>query len=453
MVNHCKNHSDREAKRKCFHCKQWICTDCQVQLGHHVFCSVRCFTLHYFTRLWQLIKNVPQHLKKQYASIRPRLTLRTILEFFLFLLVMVSIIMMIQNKQELSEIKSGLVEKEREVDQPVEVTVEDKDTLMISYPPSGSMVLKNTIDIEGETESNCIVSLSSNGRLVDAQVVKSKKFEFKNVVGKPGQNRFTIKAFREDGVSYLLEEILLTFGTPTMTYLSRDFTRGDISERKMSFTFDGGYLNNATGEILDILKQENVRATMFLTGIFLRNYPDLVKRMVEDGHEVGNHTWTHPHLTTFAKNRKHTTLDGVTREKVQEELLRTSQLFKKITGKEMARLWRAPYGEHNAEIRQWAAEVGFRHIGWTLGRRWEDGMDTLDWVADKNSVAYHSADEITEKILSFGKAYESGANGAVVLMHLGTERTDDYPHLQLPYIIEQLRKMDYQIVTIPEMLD
>jgi len=119
----------------------------------------------------------------------------------------------------------------------------------------------------------------------------------------------------------------------------------------------------------------------------------------------------------------------------------------------MARLWRAPYGEHNREIREWAAEIGFRHVGWTLGRNWDEGMDTMDWVADKNSTAYHSADEISEKILTFGKSTANGANGAIILMHLGTERTDDYPHLKLTYIIEQLQKMNYQIVTISEMLN
>ena len=102
--------------------------------------------------------------------------------------------------------------------------------------------------------------------------------------------------------------------------------------------------------------------------------------------------------------------------------MRTAELYKAVTGKEMNKLWRAPYGEHNYEIRQWAAEVGYRHIGWTVGKNWEEGMDTMDWVADKNSPAYHSADEVVEKILAFGNGNKEGANGTIILMHLGTTR-------------------------------
>lgn len=453
MANTCKNHPDVEAKHKCFYCKQWICSDCQIKRFHHVYCSVRCFLFSRFSLLWHLIKNIPHHLKAQYNSIKPRLKLRDILELLLGAFVLVSIVMMVRNKRDLTKIESALQEKATAIEQPVVADTTESDSLMIYSPRSGSMILKNTITIEGETESNCIVSLSVNGKLLEAQVVKSNKFEFKDVIGKPGQNRFTVKAFREDGSNYLLEEILLTFGKPTFSFLARDFVRGDLSEKKLAFTFDGGYLDNATSEILDILKQENVKATMFLTGIYLRKYPDIVRRIVAEGHEVGNHTWTHPHLTTFAKNRQHQTLETITKEKLADELIRTADLFKRITGKEMARLWRAPYGEHNREIREWAAEIGFRHVGWTLGRNWDEGMDTMDWVADKNSTAYHSADEISEKILTFGKSTANGANGAIILMHLGTERTDDYPHLKLTYIIEQLQKMNYQIVTISEMLN
>jgi peptidoglycan/xylan/chitin deacetylase (PgdA/CDA1 family) len=79
-------------------------------------------------------------------------------------------------------------------------------------------------------------------------------------------------------------------------------------------------------------------------------------------------------------------------------------------------------------------------------------MDTLDWVTDKSAKTYHSADEIAEKILSFGERELYGANGAIILMHLGSERNDDYPHLKLPQIIQQFKARGYQFVTIPEML-
>jgi peptidoglycan/xylan/chitin deacetylase (PgdA/CDA1 family) len=249
-----------------------------------------------------------------------------------------------------------------------------------------------------------------------------------------------------------LEEITFKYGMPTPSFLAKDFTRGSLDEKKIALTFDGDYLDNVTEEILDILKQENIKCTIFLTGRYIHRFSDIVKRMLADGHEIGNHTWTHPHLTTFEKNRKHQTLPTVAKELVQHELLKTSELFYQITAHKMMPYWRAPFGEHNAEIRQWAGEAGFRQIGWTLGKDWKNGMDALDWVADTSAAIYYTADEIADKIITFGDSQKTGANGAIILMHLGTERKGDYPHLRLPFVIEELKKRGYRLVKISELL-
>ena len=326
------------------------------------------------------------------------------------------------------------------------------DSLKIISPPASAMIVSNRFDIQGQADDNRVITLSANGRLIETTLVQGGTFSFKNIRAKPGDNHFVVRSISEDGSNIMIEEIKFKYGAPTRSFLARDFSRGNLTEKKIALTFDGDYLDNVTAEILDILKQEQVRCTIFLTGRYMRRYGDLVKRMVAEGHEVGNHSWTHPHLTSYAENHRHDTLPNITQEIVQQELLKTAELFRKITGKRIAPYWRAPYGEHNAEIRSWAAAVGFRQIGWTVGKNWENGMDTLDWVTDKNSTAYHSADEIAEKILSFAKRNYYGANGAIILMHLGTQRNDDYPHLKLPYIIQQLKKDGYQFVTISEML-
>src|SRR3990170_4037126 len=93
----------------------------------------------------------------------------------------------------------------------------------------------------------------------------------------------------------------------------------------------------------------------------IERYPELVKKMAEDGHEIGNHTMTHPHLTTFEKNLKQQTLPGVDREFIIRQLKETAKIFRELTGKDMIPYWRAPYGEQNAEIRQWAYKAGFTH--------------------------------------------------------------------------------------------
>ena len=104
--------------------------------------------------------------------------------------------------------------------------------------------------------------------------------------------------------------------------MADDITRGDLTVREVAFTFDGGDEANVAGEILDILWARRIQTTIFLTGQFIRVYPDLVRRMVDEGHEVGNHTDAHPHLTTYEKNHRQQTLPNVTREFLVGQLRR-----------------------------------------------------------------------------------------------------------------------------------
>jgi peptidoglycan/xylan/chitin deacetylase (PgdA/CDA1 family) len=169
---------------------------------------------------------------------------------------------------------------------------------------------------------------------------------------------------------------------------------------------------------------------------------------------VGNHTWNHPHLTSFAKNKRNETLPEVTREFLHDQLLRTSKLFEEATGRQMAPFWRAPYGEHNVQIRRWAAELGYRHVGWTKGRSWQQSMDTLDWVADTSSAAYHTAEEILANLLSMTENEAHGVNGGIILMHLGSHRQDgDHFYTILPRLISGLREKNYEIVKISALVE
>ena len=84
-----------------------------------------------------------------------------------------------------------------------------------------------------------------------------------------------------------------------------DITRAATEEFAVSVTFDGGYDADEAGAVLDALKERGIRTTFFLTGIFIKRHPDIVRRIVSDGHEVGNHTMNHPHLTDYADTRSH----------------------------------------------------------------------------------------------------------------------------------------------------
>ncbi|MFQ5601957.1 MAG: polysaccharide deacetylase family protein [bacterium] len=330
---------------------------------------------------------------------------------------------------------------------------ESLPSLAIAQPEDGALVLSNRIDIVGEAPENQMICLVVDEQIKAVTLPHNGQFEFADITAKRGENVFTVKAMTEDGKVVSLQTIHIKYRNPTVSYLAKNFTRGNREESKIALTFDGGYLANVSEEILDILKDKQVKCTMFLSGTYIRKHADLVRRMVAEGHDIGNHTWNHPHLTEFVDKKVHVTRSDVTREFVQKQLNETALAFQACTGTTIHRLWRAPYGEHNREIREWAAELGYRHIGWTIGHDWENNMDTLDWVSDTTSTAYRSAEEIYEKVLNFGNGKSSGANGAIVIMHLGSMRKHDFPHKMLPKIIDGLREHGYQLVRVSEMLD
>lgn len=227
--------------------------------------------------------------------------------------------------------------------------------------------------------------------------------------------------------------------------------RGNSSANVIALTFDGGWKCEATAPILDTLAKHKVRATFFITGEYIKRYPDLVRRIVAEGHEVGNHTYSHPHLTNWNRNRNMHSKSGVTREFLQDELNRTHILFNRVTGKRFAPYWRAPYGEQNVQIRRWAAELGYLHVGWTRGGG-SRSLDTLDWVGNPGSRLYRSADSIARRVVNFDRGVPGGASGAIILMHLGSSRSHDYPHEKLGWIIEAMRRKGYEFVAIGGML-
>jgi peptidoglycan/xylan/chitin deacetylase (PgdA/CDA1 family) len=231
-----------------------------------------------------------------------------------------------------------------------------------------------------------------------------------------------------------------------------DITRGSLEVPEVAFTFDAHSEGGGAGEILEALRARGVRATMFLTGGYIRRYPDLVLRLVADGHEVGNHMSTHPRLTSYARDGRQATLPHVTREFVHRQLREADEAFRQVTGRPMAPLWRAPYGEHNGEIRAWAAEAGYRHVGWTRDAASREDLDSRDWVADPSSKIYRSAREIRDRILGFGRSNGHGLNGGIVLMHLGTQRRRDQAHTRLTEILDGLAARGYRLVTVSELL-
>lgn len=163
---------------------------------------------------------------------------------------------------------------------------------------------------------------------------------------------------------------------------------GNTEEKVLYLTFDAGYENGCTAQILDVLKAHNVPAAFFLVGNYLETQPDLVRRMVAEGHTVGNHTWHHYDMSKIAS-----------KEAFAEELRLVEEKYLEITGQPMEKLYRPPQGTYNEDNLKLAQELGYNTLFWSLA------------YADWNNNAQPSAEQ------AFSKLIPRIHNGAVVLLH------------------------------------
>ncbi len=454
-IKYCENHSDIVASDTCSECKKKICYNCRLDGFGHIFCSGQCLTVFVTHEFINGIFGFFRFLFWPITRLK-KTTRRGLFELILVMMFLASAYFIWKQSQDIKALQTqATVERALIAAADTSITSEMPEISppKINQPAEGGMVTTTTVDILGEAENNRIITLSIDKKLIQAVLPEDGKFIFNNIQLSRGVNQLEVRALTEEGKSSTLQTLTLTHARPTVAYNAKDFARGPTQRKEIALTFDGGSIDNAADEILDILKDKKLVCTFFLTGEFIKKYPKTVKRIAGDGHEVGNHTWSHPRLTSFAQNRKHETLQNVNQKLLKEEFEQTASLYKLITSDEMVPLWRAPYGEFNSQILRWAAKAGYRHVSWTVGRGWDESMDTLDWVADKNSSSYRSADEIMAKILNYDKGRSNGSNGVIILMHLGTHRHDDFPHLKLPYIIEGMRQKGYSFVRVSEMID
>ena len=163
---------------------------------------------------------------------------------------------------------------------------------------------------------------------------------------------------------------------------------GDPSEKVLYLTFDAGYENGCTPQILDTLKAQDVKAAFFLVGNYIQKNPDLVRRMVEEGHTVGNHTMHHPDMSAISDPKA-----------FEKELKGLEDLYRQTTGEELPRFYRPPQGTYSRENLAMARELGYKTVFWSLAY--------VDW----NNDAQPTREEALKKLLPRTHP------GAVVLLH------------------------------------
>ena len=190
-------------------------------------------------------------------------------------------------------------------------------------------------------------------------------------------------------------------------------------DKVMYLTFDCGYENGYTEQILDTLKKHNAKACFFVTQTYIRDNVELVKRMKEEGHQVGNHTVTHP------------SMPGISVEKQKEELQTCADYMKEATGYRMDPYFRPPSGEYSERVLQLAKDMGYKTIFWS--------MAYLDY--DVNNQP--GKDYVIEH---FDKYYH---NGAIPLMHNVSESNAQ----ALDTVLSNLTELGYRFVSLDEMFE
>lgn len=166
------------------------------------------------------------------------------------------------------------------------------------------------------------------------------------------------------------------------------------NSKSIYLTFDAGFEAGYTPAILDTLKKHNVSATFFLVGNYLETNPDLVRRMCEEGHTVGNHTYHHPDMSKIAD-----------KESFKKELESLETLYEQITGQKMSRFYRPPQGKYNESNLKQAKELGYKTVFWSLAY--------VDWYQDKQPTRQQAFDKLLPRIHP----------GAIILLH-STSKTN-----------------------------
>jgi peptidoglycan-N-acetylmuramic acid deacetylase len=242
----------------------------------------------------------------------------------------------------------------------------------------------------------------------------------------------TAKKAESVGVSALLHEKSenwgLGFGTegkpPTGNASAEELKKynayfiGDTTQNTIYLTFDCGYENGNTEPILDALKKHDVKATFFVVGNFLETSPEIVKRMIAEGHTVGNHTYHHLDMSSISS------MDAFKKETQDVE-----NLFEQITGTPITKFYRPPQGKYNIENLKMAQELGYHTFFWSLAY--------VDWYQDKQPT----------KDEAFGKLLKRIHPGAIVLLH-STSSTNAQI---LDELLTKWEEMGYTIKPLTEL--
>lgn len=195
-----------------------------------------------------------------------------------------------------------------------------------------------------------------------------------------------------------------------------EVVRGDSETGVVALTFDAGGVAGSSQRVIDALRERGLRVTFFLSGQWVDQYPQLALQIAQDGHELANHSYTHPDFVHLPDAR------------IARELERTDEVVAALAGRHTRPFFRPPFGSRNARVLRAAADAGFRSVFWTL--------DSADW---REGIA---PAVVRDRVLRLA------GPGDIVVMHVASEATAAV----LPQILDTLAERAWRVGTVSEVL-
>ncbi|MGG4458773.1 delta-lactam-biosynthetic de-N-acetylase [Brevibacillus porteri] len=192
---------------------------------------------------------------------------------------------------------------------------------------------------------------------------------------------------------------------------------GDTTKKELYLTFDNGYENGFTPKILDTLVAKKVPAIFFVTGHFVKEQPELLKRMAQEGHLIGNHSWSHPDMTT------------VSNQKIKDELTKVRDAVQHVTGQANMRYLRPPRGIFSDRTLAVTKDMGYTNVFWSVAYK--------DWDTKVQRGAKYAYDSVMAQLHP----------GAVILLHSVSKDNAE----ALGMMIDEARKQGYEFKSLEQL--
>lgn len=192
---------------------------------------------------------------------------------------------------------------------------------------------------------------------------------------------------------------------------------GDTSQKELYLTFDNGYENGYTVKILDVLKDKQVPATFFVTGHYVRTQASLLQRMVNEGHLIANHSWSHPDMTQL------------TTEKITAELHKVKEEVEKVTGQAHMTFLRPPRGIFSEKLLSVSNQLGYTNVFWSIAYK--------DWETNEQKGWKYAFDNVIAQLHP----------GAVILLHSVSKDNAD----AIGAIIDEAHKQGYEFKALDQL--